>query len=219
RRRRWCWSRPRGYGRARSRPAALPWPCRPRSRPCRGCAGAPARWEAWCRSSAGRTRGMPVRLRQLRSVLSFHFLLGVKRKSIGARRCRGMDHFGLVDGGTADFLLEARPLALRERRQAHGLAVRRGTVEGADDAHVGEALVGAGLGRAVLQDAVGKVEQLGRELVALGEAPLAHLALERQAVAQRARIVVGRLDREVALGAGEPVLGHLGRAEAGGERG
>ena len=51
----------------------------------------------------------------------------------------------------------------------------------------GEAFVRARLGIVVLQHAVGEVQQLGGELVALGEAPLAHLAVDRQAVAQRAR--------------------------------
>ena len=77
-------------------------------------------------------------------------------------------------------------------------------VERADDAHVGEALFGGGLGIAVVEQAIGEVEQLRRELVALGEAPLAgQLAVERQPVLERPGVVVGRID---ALSASSPFV-------------
>src|SRR5262245_17368052 len=141
--------------------------------------------------------------------------LGLKKS--GIRRRRGMDHLGLVDRRAPDLLLEARPRALGERLERDRLAAGRRAIQRADHAHVGQAFVAAGLGRAVLQHAVGQVKQLGRELVALGEAPLARLAVEREAVLERARVVVRRLDRQVAFGAREAVLRNLGGAERRGE--
>ena len=89
-----------------------------------------------------------------------------------------MDGFGLVDRRTADLLLQAGPLALAGGRERDRTAALGRAVERADDAHVGQPLFGAGLGLAVVQHAVREVEQLGRELVALGEAPLVRLAVD-----------------------------------------
>src|SRR5688500_19122465 len=110
-----------------------------------------------------------------------------------------MDNVRLLDRWTSDFLLEAGPRALGEGLERHRPAGLGRAIERADHAHVGEALVAARLGRAVLQDAVGEVEEFRRELVALREAPLAHLAIDGQAVLERLRVVVGGLEREIAL--------------------
>src|SRR5437762_3284069 len=110
--------------------------------------------------------------------------------STAAGRRLGMNGARLVDRRAADFLLQARPLALLVRRELHRLAALRRAVERADHAHVGEALFRAGLGVVVLQRAVGEVEEFWRELVALREAPLFPLAVDGQPVLQRHRVLV-----------------------------
>src|SRR5438105_4160188 len=113
----------------------------------------------------------------------------------------------LVDRRPPDLLLEAGPLAPLVRSELDRLAALRRAVQRADDAYVGEAFLGTGLGGMVLEHAVGEIQQLRRELVALREAPLLALAVDRQAVLQRHRVFVCRLEREVALGAGDAVFG------------
>src|SRR6185503_7210116 len=96
--------------------------------------------------------------------------------SAASRRCLRVDHRGLLDRRPADLLLEAGTLAPLVGRELDRRAALDGPVQGPDHANVGEAFLARGLGIAVGEDAVGEVEQLGRELVALREAPLAHQA-------------------------------------------
>ena len=129
-----------------------------------------------------------------------------------------MDYLRLLDRRPADLLLERRVLVPRVRRELDRTAAGDRLVERADDAHIGEAFLGGRLGIAVLQHAVGEVEELRGELVALGEAPLAHeVALEAQPMLERSCVFVSRVDRELALCPHQPVFGNLARAEAAGE--
>src|SRR5688572_25251890 len=111
----------------------------------------------------------------------------------GSRRARGrpgMDHARLVDRWAANLLLQAGPLALFERRQLDRTAALRGAIQRADYAHVGQAFVRARLRVAVLQHAVGEIQQLGGELVALGEAPFARVAVDGEPVLERRGVFI-----------------------------
>src|SRR2546421_4845613 len=127
---------------------------------------------------------------------------GALANSASSRRRLRVDHRGLLDRRTADLLLQARALAALVRAELDRLPAFHRLVQGADDADVGEAFLGRGLGIAVLQQAVGEVQKLGRELIALREAPLAHhVAIERKTVLERLGILVGGIDGELAFGA------------------
>src|SRR5947209_6633204 len=93
-----------------------------------------------------------------------------------------MHYVGLLDRRPADLLLEARPLAPLERRKLDRRAATRGFVERPDNAHVGQSFFCAGLRVVTAQDAVGEIEQLRSELVALRKAALARLAAKGQAM-------------------------------------
>src|SRR5687768_3562661 len=120
-------------------------------------------WGASVRSRRAPRPGPPARSARAESVSS------ASPASASSRRRLRMHGARLVDRRPADLLLEAWPLALLVGRELHRLPGLRRAVQRADHAHVGKALVGAGLRIVVLQHAVGEVEQLGRELVALRE--------------------------------------------------
>src|SRR5436190_18286358 len=100
---------------------------------------------------------------------------------------RGMDSASAARGSRMHqrgHAAHGRPLdGLFERRPAHETArfeldrapQPRRAVERPDHAHVGEALFAGGLGLAVFQDAIGEVEKLRGELVALVESDMARL--------------------------------------------
>src|SRR5438132_13910892 len=91
--------------------------------------------------------------------------------------------------------------------EAHGPAARRRLVKRADDPDVGEAFLAGGLGLVVLQDAIGKMQQLGRELVALRVGDGAFLlALARDVMLEAARELVAGLDAQRALRADAAVF-------------
>src|SRR3954464_8195811 len=128
-----------------------------------------------------------------------------------------MHYVGLLDRRAADLLFQARPLAPLERRKLDRRATTRRFIERPDNAHVGQPFLRAGLRIVTAQDAVGKIEQLRSELVALREAALARLAAEGQAMLERHGVLERRLDDQVPFGAYEPVSGNVGGAEAAGK--
>src|SRR6266511_640358 len=67
-----------------------------------------------------------------------------------------------------------------------------------------------GSGSVAFLEAARKIHQLGSELIALRVAPLACLAVDREMVLERTRIVIGRLDAQVALRADQPIRRHVG---------
>src|SRR6185503_4468391 len=145
-------------------------------------------WGAWARSvSSGRKPRTPGQtLRSARS--SSGPLLAPSRRRTGVHGAR------LVDRWAADLLLQARPLVLLVGPELDRLAAARRAVQRADHAHVGQAFLRPGFRLMVLEHAVGEVKQLGRELIALREAPLLPFAADGEAVLQRHRVLVGGLE-------------------------
>src|SRR5437667_10493669 len=99
--------------------------------------------------------------------------------------------------------------------EAHRAAARRRLVKRANDADVGEAFLAGGLGLGVLQDAIGKMQQLGRELVALRVGDGAFLlALARDVMLETTGELVAGLDAQRALRTDDAVFRSVVGAEA-----
>src|SRR5688572_10064593 len=89
-----------------------------------------------------------------------------------------------ADAGPRDALAPCRALRLVERRDLHGLPGLCRAVQRFDDTDILQALLTGRLRRAVLEDAIGEVQQLRRELVALADPLALRLAVHRQRVAK-----------------------------------
>src|SRR4051812_11865309 len=124
-----------------------------------------------------------------------------------------MHYVGLLDRRAAGLLLPARSLPPLEKRKLDRRGPTRRLIKRPDNAHVGEPFLRAGLRIVTAQDAVGEIEQLRSELVALRKAALARLAAEGQAMLERHGVLERRLDDQVAFGAYEPVSGNVRGSE------
>src|SRR5215204_1667433 len=85
------------------------------------------------------------------------------------RRCFGIDQLGLGDWRAVEFLLQRGSVTLGEGLQRYWLPGIGRPVERADDPDVCQPFPARRLGRVSVDDALRKADQLGRELVPLGE--------------------------------------------------
>src|SRR6188508_59530 len=88
----------------------------------------------------------------------------------------------LLDTRPRDSLLSCRPLTVLEWRDRHRLSCFCRLVERLHNPHVLQSFLTRGLGLPVLEDAVGEVQQFGRELIPLPNALAGRLSVDRQRV-------------------------------------
>ena len=88
-----------------------------------------------------------------------------------------------------------------ERPERNWLGATRRFVQRVDDADVPRAFFTRGFGLTILTDAVGEVDQLGRELILFLALLLAALIANRERVGKRLGIFVRGFDVDVAFGA------------------
>jgi len=114
-------------------------------------------------------------------------------------RRRGAHNLRSLHGGKLCLSLHTRPLRWPLGVKFEQLSRTRGSANGADDAHVRQAFSPRGLRLDVIEDTVGKVEQLRTKLVLPGIFLALGFSIERQMGGVLVVIVVDRLKAEVAL--------------------
>src|SRR5262249_41743967 len=134
------------------------------------------------------------------------------------RRCRCMDEPRRLDARTSQLLRDARALRALWQVEAHPSPGFDRCVNRKDNPHVCEAFLARGLRLAVLQDAVGEIDELGGELIALGEVLVAFATLRAECVGERLGELVRGVDGDAAFGADDLINGPIRGAEAGNER-
>src|SRR4030095_5384662 len=104
-----------------------------------------------------------------------------------------------------DLLLHRGAFLLLERGEADRPSFRRGTVERADDSHVGEALASGRLRPATRDHAFREPHYLSRDLVAFREGPARLLLSDRELERLGVRELVSVHHENVALRSDDPV--------------
>ena len=132
-------------------------------------------------------------------------------------RALHFDEAWLLHARSSDALARGGPDMLLEERDLDRPSPSRRLVQGFDDAHVLQAFVPGRFGLGVVQDAVGEVQQLRRELVASPDALRSCLPVDRQLVLQPLGILVRRISVQVSLCANDTIRRHIRCVEAGDE--
>lgn len=120
-------------------------------------------------------------------------------------------------GGPMNFLLECRFLLFRQFGNFHNFATLGGCMDRLNDAHIGESFQSRGFRIFILKNAVGKIDKLGGELIALGKFFCFYFAVYRELMFDAFRIFIGRIDDQHSLRAHESVAAYIGRSEAAGK--
>src|SRR5262245_46547140 len=114
-------------------------------------------------------------------------------------RALDVDQRGLADARPANALPSGWLFRRTISRKAHGPALLRGRVQRFDDAYVLQPFLAGRLRLAVAENAVGEVQQLRRELIALADALSRRLPSDRQVVPEPFGVEVPGIDGHLAL--------------------
>src|SRR6266545_4720147 len=140
--------------------------------------------------------------------------LGIRTRDLSVlARALYLDECRFLDPRTRDSLTPGRPYSLPERTNCDQPAGPRRLVERLYDANVLKTFFSGRFRVTIVHDAVRKVQELGRELITLGECLAHRLSIDRQRVFEAFGIFVRRISMEIAFRSDNSVRGDVGGIE------